>query len=156
MADTTINAVTPVNTQAQALNPYATTQSMATDFFGSQAFGKNSINYNVPFTGMTQAQTQYTFKEPVSIADALVQQHYYSNNPAAMAAATAQSPQITQTGTTYAAKAAPTAQDYYLATQIANQFANNQYLISPNTSFFQNDMFAKQLVQPSNGINYMG
>ena len=131
-----ISAVQPATTQQQ-INPYAiqTSGTMATDFFGSQAFGGN-------FTGMGQQTPMYNFEPPENIGSALVQQCYAQNNPSFM-------------GGTGGA----TAQDYYMATQIANQFANNQPLISPYDSFFQSDMFAQQLVpqnnQYNNGMNYM-
>ena len=108
----------------QTTNPYGLNLSMANDYFGSQYFGSvfNRASNSPSF--LSQA--------PRNSASALLQAYAKANGGANIGA--------------------PTAQDYYLATQIANQFANNQYMISPYSSFFQNDMFAQKLVNP--GLSY--
>ena len=122
MADNAITATNAVT--SQAVNPYGANPSMANDLFGSQYFGTvfNSASNSPSFMS----------KAPRNSASALL--HAYAN---------------ANGGTNIGA---PTMQDYYLATQIANQFANNQYLISPYSSFFQNDAFAQKLINP--GLYY--
>ena len=125
-----VSAVQPAIPQDQNMAPCMnqSTGAMATDFFGSQAFG-NPMQMPAAPSFMTQ--------QPDDVASALVQQNYAQNNPSFMGTAGA------------------SMEDYARATQIANQFANCQPLMSPNTSYFQNDYFAQQLVQPSynNGMN---
>ena len=60
---------------------------------------------------------------------------------------TAQQVSTTETQTT---NSAPTFQDYYLATMIANQFANNTPLIYSDTTFTKNDYFAGKAFSSNN------
>ena len=87
---------------------------MSNDFFGSQIFGSN------PF-GFQQNQPAFT-SGPNDLASLLVQQATASNN----------------------VSTAPTMQDYVYATQVANMFSNQTAMLSPYTSFTQNDIFAQQ------------
>lgn len=88
--------------------------SMANDFWGSQIFGTNPFGYQ-------QNQPMFT-SEPNDLASLLVQQHAGASN----------------------VQTAPTMQDYMYATQVANMFANQTAMLSPYTSFTQNDIFAQQ------------
>ena len=126
MVNTSVSATTAATTQNQYFNPLGTTNTMSTDFFGSQVFGNGIFN---------PASTSPSFMKetPKNSASALLHNYYQTNGGA------------NPTG-------AATMQDYYIASQIANQFANNSYLISPYSSFFQNDFLAQQLIPPS--VNY--
>lgn len=144
-----ISAVQPAIPQEQIvpnnIAPCApqTPGAMATDFFGSQAFGNPM---------QMPAAPSFMSQQPDDVASALVQQSYSQNNPSF-------------TG----AMGGASMEDYARATQIANQFANSQPLPSPYTSYFENDYFAHQLIPPSNnngmapgmtpgmtpGMNYM-
>jgi len=106
---------------APAFNPYYSTQtSFSNDIFGSKYFDKSPM-------GRKMAATPDFMKEnPKNMAQALLQQHYATNGGAKM-------------------NAAPTAQDYYVASQIANMFPASNYLPAPTTSFMQNDIFAQSL-----------
>ena len=87
---------------------------MANDYFGSQIFG------NTPsvFGGINATRFSTA---PNDLASQLVQEH-----AGAMG------------------YGMPTMQDFYTATQIANMFSNDPALLSPYTSFTQNDIFAQQ------------
>lgn len=98
-------------------NMYANAFStpMANDYFGSQVFGTNPFGY--------QQQSAPIFESaPNNIASALVQEYANSQYTSSI----------------------PTLQDYAQATQIANMFAGQNAMMTPYTSFTQNDIFAQQ------------
>lgn len=103
-------------TNAVNTNAYATSfiPQMANDYFGSQIFGSNPFGYQQNQPRFTTASNDF--------ASLLVQQHAGAAN----------------------VQTAPTMQDYVYATQIANMFANQTAMLSPYTSFTQNDIFAQQ------------
>lgn len=107
---------------------------------------------------------------PENYASALLQAHAIDTNPALQqllereiyqqnAVETAQTAPVQQQVSSQASTvpaqttAAPTMQDYYIATQIANQFANSTPLVSPYDSYFQRDFFAQQSINPQTNVN---
>ena len=114
--------MTTVNTNA-TVNPYATTStqnSFANDIYGSKLFGQNQTN-------MTQSQNPvYINPNPENAAQAILQQYLINNG-----------------GAQYGQ--GPTAQDYYMATQIASMFSAQNQLPPMSSSFARNDIFAQSL-----------
>lgn len=118
MADTTVNTICSQPCGYQ--NPYFGQTGMAHDFFGSQIFG--SSNY------IPQGQKQdvsFLQNPPENVAQAVLHQFCAANG-------------VNRSG-------APTAQDYYTASQIASMFSANNPLPMQNTSFVDRDFFAQSL-----------
>ena len=155
--------------------------SMAHDYFGSQAFGTNITGTTQQAAQAAQTQTAQTvqtsqeqsvqniFETPKTQASSLLQAFAYykelqnssqvsdgssqtvsdTNQPADNSQVQASSSQTTNT--------MPTIQDYYMAAMIANQFANDIPLLYSNTSFVDNDYFAKNTFLSGNnqsGLSY--
>ena len=161
---TTVSSTTAVTT-AQATNlqnssagtNYFNQGAMAHDFFGSQAFGPSI--YTASAQNKTEQQVQTTANEqeifvlnenPQNLASYLLNEHYIMQQEKALAAAgklktpsATGTEQQTTTETKTAPQAMPTAQDYYIATQIANQFKNMGTFMSSNTPFTDRDYFAQ-------------
>lgn len=176
----TVNSTTTQTTNIQnssAGNPMGTC-NMAHDFFGSQAFGNSIYTAGNISAGQT-ANPQQTTSEPEifvlnentqNLASQLLNEHFIMEQEKALAkagkirkagtaesgenkgATGAESPKQNSTQTM------PTAQDYFLATQIANQFANMNTLSSPYTSYSERDYFAQSTFDPrgeyKNGFNF--
>ncbi|GEM_PF-4406111 len=108
-------ADTTVNTAA--MNPYMfmnTQSSMANDVFGGKYFNGSPASLVAPNFMKQPARNK---------AQSIFQQYYAS-----------------MTG----ANTAPTMQDYMAATQIASMFSANNQIPVTQTSFMQNDVFAKK------------
>lgn len=119
---------------------------MANDYFGSQAFGENIYNTSAQTTAQTTSQAstptiQDIYGQPDNIASALLQS-YISAKSGSTNSSSAASSVITSSQS----QTMPTIQDYYYATQIANQFGNQTPLISPYSSYTQTDYFAQQAI----------
>jgi len=113
---TNVSSNVGVNTNVTAtMNPY----SFMNTPMANDVFGSQIFGSN-PFN----YQQQPTFTTPPNdLASALVQQAVGANGTSG----------------------APTMQDYYQATQVANMFMNpSNMTMSPYTSFTQNDIFAQQ------------
>ena len=156
--------------------------SMAHDFFGSQAFGNTIYTSSTPSStqsGQTQqTQTQqnpedyeiFTLNENTqNLASYLINEHFIMQQEQAIAQLKKQTPATVQqtnttqtassgtTSTTTGTQTAPTAQDFYMATQIANQFSNMNTLSSPYTSYTDRDYFAQTTFNPNGttgGFNF--
>jgi hypothetical protein len=178
ISSTTSSAITPATNLQNSSAGYSMGQcSMAHDFFGSQAFGSvytASAQNNAGQTQQPQAQTSsqnyeiFVLNEnPQNLASYLLNEHFIMEQERALAAmgklkpannGTAQQTTESKTAETKPAQqqAMPTAQDYYMATQIANQF-KNMPSFSSSTSFTDRDYFAQSTFSPngpSNGFNF--
>ena len=186
VSSTTAIAATPAtNLQNSSAGNMFNQSSMAHDFFGSQAFGPSiyttSAQSNAGQTQQPQAQTSpenyeiFVLNEnPQNLASYLLNEHLIMQQEQALAAmgklktadnSTAQqtttesSTETTESSseTTSAPKTMPTAQDYYMATQIANQFKNMIQYQSSNTPYVDRDYFAQSTFSSngsSNGFNF--
>ena len=134
--------MTQVNaTQSTAMNMYSPTSSqtsMATDFFGSQAFGNGIVTPQV--TPQAVSQPQAAPAGNGTLASAIFQEYLASQN-----GVQTQAPQVS----TAVPTRTPTIEDYYIASQIANKFANDIPLMSATTGFTNNDFLAQQVFNPS-------
>ena len=113
---TNVSTTNTTTTNSMTYNPYGLS-GMSNDFFGSQIFG------NTPSIFGGANNPRFT-KAPNDLASQLVQEHAGAMGNMGYGA--------------------PTMQDFYTATQIANMFSNNPAVLSPYTSFTQNDIFAQQ------------
>ena len=134
--------------------------TMANDFFGSQAFGKQTVQQNTPLANETPS---VFVEEPKNEASAVLQAYMNETN---LANQKQQNTYNTQKATQTNNIPPATVQDYIAATQIANQFANsNNILISPYDAYHQNDFFAQnnlpiynknaQLLSQQQSISYL-
>lgn len=106
--------VSSANAKANNMYGLSYGPSMSNDYFGSQVFGNNTMNF--------QGNSATFSTQPNDLASALVQQY---------AGATNSTGQLT-------------AQSYAMANQIANMYTSNIPSLFSNTSFVQNDIFAQQ------------
>ena len=139
----TVNSANAVSTQTiNQQNPYlAMSQtSMANDFFGAQAFGTASL-FSQNYNAAPQISNAGLGEGSGTLASAILQNYYATQNSNRYVAMQGVNPSANYR--------TPTVEDYCKATQIANMFANNTPLINPNTSFFEKDMFAQQLINPA-------
>jgi len=159
-ATTTAATNTTNTTNPYDINSLYSTSSMANDYFGSQVFGNGIGSTGITAAACTQgnvnttagaaAQTTGTtiqdiYGQPDNIASALLQSYMASTDPNyAQTNTAATTTATTAAANTSTAAAAPTMQDYIIATQVANQFANAAPLTSTSTAYTSNDYFAQQ------------
>ena len=125
---TNLNTVqaTGFNPNFNMNNSYSMQTSMANDFFGAQAFGGG-------FQVNPAQQVSFLGQGNGSLASNILQEYCLSQGGCGM---------------TSAGLRTPTMQDYYMASQVANMFANNTPLLSSTTSFTNTDLFAQQVFNP--------
>ena len=170
----TVNSSTQAqSTNSGMYNPYlALSQtSMSNDFFGAQAFGKSLYNTQTTATVQQPVAVQQPAQaqapqgaQPVlgsgTLASAIFQQYLMSQNGIQTPPQAPQTQTVTDTQSNVSVtpgKTAPTMQDYYMASQIANAFAGSTPIIYNPSGFVQNDVFAQQYFNPTakQGVNYV-
>ena len=177
----TLNSTTTQTTNLQNSSAGNSTGNcaMAHDFFGSQAFSNsiytagtgNNTSVEKPAQSQGAASEPEIFvlnENPQNLASYLLNEHFIMEQEKALAKAgklhrASGGEQKNEASATTAkpksngAQSTPTVQDYYMATQIANQFANMSTLSSPYTSYTDRDYFAQSTFNPngypSNGFN---